>query len=240
MDDIKKIITTNFQKISQLNETIIDIFFTHVHSMKLEFTDIVSVTVWYFIFGVAHECIHLTTGILLGVINYEHVIAHWKSMTADVLFHRQINIPCKESNSTCLYDWRLVLIRHAGWLFSVILAIFIHQHYRHGKAKTIGTYSFLGSNWCSTAAILTALDAMATDLLSLGKLSFSDQSAFISTTISSNRFNSVVLYCGNFGVILLSGAWFGNGGKTALDILEKMIHVTMMRGAQSGESQTSV
>ena len=205
--------------------------------MKLEFSDIVSLTAWYFIFGVAHECIHLTTGILLGVINYGHVVAHWKSMAADVLFHRQITIPCTELNSTCLYDWRLVLIRHSGWLFSVILAIFINhkRHRHHDKAKDIGAHSFLGSNWCFTAAILTALDAMATDLLSLGKLSFSDQSSFVSTTISSNRFNSVVLHCGNFGVILLSGAWFGNGGKTALDILEKMIQVTMMRGAQSGK-----
>merc|ERR1719491_791050 len=46
--------------------------------------------------------------------------------------------------------------------------------------------------------------------------------------------NSVTLYCGNFGVLLLHEAWLNNGGKSALDIIEKMVEVTMMRGAQSG------
>ena len=44
-------------------------------------------------------------------------------------------------------------------------------------------------------------------------------------------------FCGNFGVILLSPAWTttpGDRGKTALTLLEKMIEVTMMRGAQTG------
>ena len=41
----------------------------------------------------------------------------------------------------------------------------------------------------------------------------------------------MILYCGNFGVILLNSAWINvDGGKTALDVLEKMVEVTMMRG----------
>ena len=39
-------------------------------------------------------------------------------------------------------------------------------------------------------------------------------------------------FCGNFGIILLSpSAW---DGTTVLDLLQKMIEVTMMRGAQTG------
>ena len=38
-------------------------------------------------------------------------------------------------------------------------------------------------------------------------------------------------FCGNFGIILLNSNWLNkDGGKKALDMLEKMIEVTMMRG----------
>lgn len=44
---------------------------------------------------------------------------------------------------------------------------------------------------------------------------------------------SVVMFCGNFGVLLINSSWVNvDGGKRALDILEKMIEVTMMRGKQ--------
>jgi hypothetical protein len=68
------------------------------------------------------------------------------------------------------------------------------------------------------AASLVALEALSTDLLGLVP------------TISSHK----ILFCGNFGIILLHKAWSSNGGTSALDILEKMVQVTMMRGAQSG------
>lgn len=79
-------------------------------------------------------------------------------------------------------------------------------------------YYFRNNNTACLAASLVALEAMSTDLLGLVPCSP----------------NSNVLFCGNFGIILLHKAWSSNGGTSALDILEKMVQVTMMRGAQSG------
>ena len=76
------------------------------------------------------------------------------------------------------------------------------------------------------AAVVTALEAVSTDLLGLGVPSS------LGAVASSSSSSSVTLLCGNFGVILINAAWAGK--KEALDILEKMIEVTMMRGAQSG------
>ena len=43
--------------------------------------------------------------------------------------------------------------------------------------------------------------------------------------------NTIIFFCGNFGVLLLNSTWINvDGGKRALDMLEKMIEVTMMRG----------
>jgi hypothetical protein len=45
-------------------------------------------------------------------------------------------------------------------------------------------------------------------------------------------------FCGNFGMVLINSAW--TEGSHAKDILQKMIEVTMMRGAQSGGVVTYV
>jgi hypothetical protein len=42
---------------------------------------------------------------------------------------------------------------------------------------------------------------------------------------------AIRFFCGNFGIILINSSWINiDGGKKALDILEKMVEVTMMRG----------
>ena len=64
----------------------------------------------------------------------------------------------------------------------------------------------------------TAFDAICSDVLFDG---------MSSTT-------SALLHCGNFGIVLLNAAWCFRNGERAYDLLEKMINVTMMRGAQSG------
>lgn len=48
------------------------------------------------------------------------------------------------------------------------------------------------------------------------------------------RATTVTFCCGNFGVVLLNHWWLQDRAKAALDTLEQMITVTMMRGAQSG------
>ena len=83
------------------------------------------------------------------------------------------------------------------------------------------------SSAATIAAVVTALEAVSTDLLGLGV-----PSSLGAVASSSSSSSSVTLLCGNFGVILINAAWAGK--KEALDILEKMIEVTMMRGAQSG------
>jgi hypothetical protein len=42
---------------------------------------------------------------------------------------------------------------------------------------------------------------------------------------------TILFFCGNFGIILINSSWINvDGGKRALDMLEKMVEVTMMRG----------
>ena len=91
--------------------------------------------------------------------------------------------------------------------------------------------------WFVVAAYLTALDAIATDLFGIPKISILAGMNPQGYSFSEEFNSLVILHCGNFGVILLHGAWFENGGRYAFDILEKMIQVTMMRGAQSGKIQ---
>ena len=92
------------------------------------------------------------------------------------------------------------------------------------------------------AALVTAFEAIQTDLLLLQPIRHthpmftSSEAADESRTTTTAR-TAVLLFCGNFGIILVNLAWAtagGGGTKDALNILEKMIEVTMMRGAQSG------
>lgn len=81
--------------------------------------------------------------------------------------------------------------------------------------------NYQGSRHVIFAAYLTALDAIATDLFGM-------------TNDYASRSNTI-LFCGNFGLILINSQWINDdGGKTALNVLEKMIKITMMRGAQTG------
>jgi hypothetical protein len=76
-------------------------------------------------------------------------------------------------------------------------------------------------------AFLTALEAISTDLLGL--------SSFLPLLVgNSSHSDETVFRCGNFGVILLHHLWMTDQGKNALNCLEQMVNVTMMRGAQSG------
>jgi hypothetical protein len=67
----------------------------------------------------------------------------------------------------------------------------------------------------------TAFDALCTDVFFYG-------------CMASQSSSSSMVYCGNFGIVLLNAAWCSQNGERAYDLLEKMVNVTMMRGAQSG------
>ncbi len=119
-----------------------------------------------------------------------------------LLLLRQSVVPDLACQDNVIYS---TIVRHSGWISSVLIAVAVAVNSNHKIAQT--------------AAIITALEAISTDLLGL----FSVQNA------------PHVFFCGNFGVLLLHKAWSSDAGSsTTLDILSTMVRVTSMRGAQSG------
>ncbi|KAL3922859.1 MAG: hypothetical protein SGILL_001978 [Bacillariaceae sp.] len=166
----------------------------------------------YFLFGALHEVAHLWTArILLG--NDTAINIDW----IEVLLGRMCSIPSAETAQ----DWEISAIRNAGWFASVLLfvgtvaACQICQIFRCKHNK----FYILRNPWVQ-ASLATATEALASDLLGF------------------SSWKKTTFLCGNFGVILLNQkAWTSTPddyGKTALDLLEKMIEITMMRGAQTG------
>jgi hypothetical protein len=146
------------------------------------------------------------------------------------------------------------LILHTGWIVSWILALschYIHRNYINTiRRRQDDNKQQTCCSGCSTsikrlvtrilseptvisAAYATAIDATLTDLLGwvpvTHRLLFNNLSSVTSTAPMA------IYYCGNFGILLLNSQWIKHdGGKSALDMLEQMIYITMMRGAQSG------
>ena len=117
------------------------------------------------------------------------------------------------------------LILHAGWMFSLVLALLchgIHIAVRDGqqsKGASTSRNIFL-SPILPMAAYITAFEAIVTDLL-----------GFVPIHPYVQDSSRLICFCGNFGVLLLNPSWLSiDGGRTALDVLEKMVNVTMMRG----------
>jgi hypothetical protein len=201
---------------------------------------------WYALFGALHELFHIATAFAFGLFDVSCISARGplKTLILDAIIYRQVSIPLLDANDTAAsaLNLKLFLLRLLGWVFSVLVAISVHLHLRR---KFTSSYSSMSSStwvWCIVAAYVTAFDAIATDLFGLPQLYlptaalsglFSSFSAWSCDPMISSS-DVAVLCCGNFGVILLHSAWFEKGGKYAFDILEKMIQVTMMRGAQSG------
>jgi hypothetical protein len=118
------------------------------------------------------------------------------------------------------------IIRHFGWIFSLCLAAWVHYKHCHEKNNNINndtSLSIFQQPMFVLAAYATALDGISTDLLGLIPANICQSNSEARTTIP--------FFCGNFGIILINSAWINtDGGKKALDILEKMVEVTMMRG----------
>ena len=116
--------------------------------------------------------------------------------------------------------WRRLLVVHSAWIFSVLLAVVCHA--RHCQIERRGrSGSWLASPLLPYAAYITAMEAIATDLMG-----WIPQNSFAATGAKV-----MICYCGNFGIILLNPGWLAiDGGRTALNVLEKMVEVTMMRG----------
>jgi len=208
-----------------------------IHMVSVKTMDYVKAVAWYAFFGMMHEIFHLIFATAISWDLAPLKYAFNRAMLFDIIVHRQVSIP-NVLYDTPGSDWYLALVRASGWIFSLALAVRIHVNF-HNSNKTAQISS--GEAWFIIAAYLTALDAIATDLFGASKLSFPSSLHNLANTNSQECYFSdecyasfVTLHCGNFGVILLHGAWFENGGRYAFDILEKMIQVTMLRGAQSG------
>lgn len=168
-----------------------------------------SLLLWYIAFGALHEISHVLCAFMVGpsdgILSYDG----YGPFLFRTLLGRQTIIPAisYDDNAT-------TLIRHAGWVFSTLVAFVV-------------LFILRTNSNVKTAAILTALEAITTDLFGWNVLPGLYTPFNVSPT-------SCVLFCGNFGIIVLHHSWFDQRGKAALDVLEKMVNITMMRGAQSG------
>jgi hypothetical protein len=160
---------------------------------------------YYLLFGALHELAHVVAAILMH--GWIVIPASEPMFWCHALLGRQTQLSWMHEEDSHY------IVKHSGWTVSVMLAVLCWSFNRISS-----TSSSVCSKWVST---LTALEALSTDLLGFSNI------PFLSIGTKS-------LLCGNFGIIVLHQAWLAHNGKSALDVLEKMIQVTMMRGAQSG------
>ena len=116
------------------------------------------------------------------------------------------------------------VILHVGWIFSLVLAIVCHMIHIFVRENQQSKRPIMNSIFLSpivpVAAYITAFEAVVTDLL-----------GFVPIHPYIQDSSRMICFCGNFGVLLLNPSWLSiDGGRTALDVLEKMVNVTMMRG----------
>lgn len=179
----------------------------------------------YFAFGVIHEVVHLLAAEWIFNLSsstnpnihgdYYSSNICWSNLFS-ILMDRQVHIDTEHTTES-----QEMIIRHAGWMVSLLLAYLV--------CRRFGTSSSMG-----LAAAMTAAEAMITDLCGFGQL-------LPTITFGNSKLAGTTFYCGNFGVLLLHHWWLTNKGKkSALDCLEQMVNITMMRGAQSGGVVTYV
>jgi hypothetical protein len=183
---------------------------------------------WYSLFGLLHELVHLASFALAVKIlcsddgpvsptlnSPSFSLVEVIKILMRACFGRYSILP----QLTTGQDEEIVvavsfITRHAGWIFSLALALVLHVIRQKYHWKISAT--------ACLAAYVTAVEAFSTDFLGL-------------VPRLGGLESSTVVFCGNFGIILLNTKWMtDDNGKTALDVLEKMVNVTMMRGAQCG------
>jgi len=195
---------------------------------------------YYIIFGALHEISHAACASILHIIYSPTSFNEFlRDFLADgvlaVLFRtilaRQCVLPPLSllgSDDDRFVAWAESMIRQSGWIFSVVLAALVCSiaKLRMRQQKTAESISTV-TQPIVIGAIITAVEALWTDLLCLSTVPL-----FGPTTLHSA---GATYLCGNFGVIVINTAWTSaDNGQHTLDLLQRMISVTMMRGAQSG------
>lgn len=198
---------------------------------------------FYLFFGAIHELIHAAAAVVLSAWYADH---HDFADALDILYGsgssstlspiltrailgRYVVLPRDiVANDAETSTFVLSVARHAGWIGSVVIAVSLHclfktiANNRNDSSERSNILSTL-----TTAAYATAFESIVTDLLGIVP--------HHPPAYSSLAKEGFYLFCGNFGVILFNSNWLSeDGGKTALDVMEKMINITQMRGAQCG------
>ncbi|CAK9023116.1 unnamed protein product [Durusdinium trenchii] len=89
------------------------------------------------------------------------------------------------------------------------------------------------SGWVASAALFVCAHVLGLGLEVQAATGITALEAFLSDFLVWTSPPSNLFFCGNFGLILLNEAWAASSS-TIKDILELMVEVTMVRGAQSG------
>lgn len=177
-----------------------------------------AILAWYHLFGLGHEMAHLLSAWLLGLWTppEEGGAVSFLPVIFKAILGRAYDL--STSNGTGIGqlssdDIHFAVIRHAGWVASLTIALLVGfpQKSKHLGEKT--------SSLMQISAWITFFEAFCSDFLGIGVVAGHPH----------------LLFCGNFGLILINSSWIDQDyGRKALGILEQMVHITMMRGAQSG------
>jgi hypothetical protein len=148
-----------------------------------------------------------------------------------ILLGRCVTIPLSSTTATTTTDMNdtavaaaASLIRHSGWIISVTIAILCHLLYkRQQQQQTHRLLISIISPSVVLAAYITAIEGISTDLL--GWTPHHDSLWYTTNNNNNNSSSSyLTFFCGNFGILLLNPSWLSvDGGRTALDVLEKMV-----------------
>ena len=198
-----------------------------------------SAVFWYLVLGFIHELVHWIVAVAClshceedAAIPCIHdartgSLDFWYNL---IIARRFLLIrPGTSTSSDKIPDINgtIEIIRHAGWVASLLIAFVVEQRFqKKGIQKNTRTPPLRWAVW------VTTLEAVWTDLLQLPTL----PALLFTSDETSAAADAYFFCCGNFGMILLHHAWwtYDNECTTALSVLEKLVQVTMMRGAQSG------
>ena len=198
----------------------------------------------YIVFGTLHELCHLTVAwwlfgsSALGIDDTGFGPSRGVGIVTRAALGRYAVVRLPPNATADSREEKMIL--HSGWIFSILIALACHGlHVQARRNKQVccrnSSTADEGLQTCTRrmfecpaialGAYVTALEALSTDLLGLAP----------ALPAWTGQADMMFCFCGNFGLILLNSSWLNiDGGRTALDILEKMVTVTMMRGAQSG------
>lgn len=167
---------------------------------------------FYALAGAVHEVSHLACARLIVSKAFETSL--WRALAS-----RSVAFDGAPGRANLEIDdpWAFARVRWTGAVVSAILAVCVEViHRRRGRRGTKGASSAFSSA-ARVGFWATAIDALCTDVFD----------------VLPRRLGTAL--CGNFGIILINAAWAKcENGVRAFDVLEKMVYVTMMRGAQSG------